>query len=239
MKKILLGVLFLFVAISISSQNYGSDIIYLNNGNIVKGKIIDYLPNISVKILSESGAVYEYKSVEIRKIENGNVIKPEESSRRKYVDYENNETGYWWSAELSGGISAFYDKSNFGLTQFSVVNGYRFNDFIRVGVGIGARYYIDNNKVRRKSNAWSFPIYADFRGNFVPQDLYRVVPYWSVDIGSSIRDGFFFSPTLGIRLGGKRSNMLIGVTYTGQTMNTKWDNSEFVSFFSLKIGYEF
>lgn len=237
MKKILLGIFFLCSA-GLFAQT-GTDVIYLNNGNVVKGQIIDSVPNISVKIKADNGAVYEYKITEIRDIKNGEVLKPEESSRRKYVDYENNDKGYWWAAELSGGPSVFYSKGNMGYTQLAVVNGYRFNDFIRIGVGLGVRYYIENKEVRAKSNPWSFPIYANLRGNFMPQDVRRVVPFWSIDAGAAIRDGFFFSPTLGIRFGGKRSNMIVGISYTGQTMDTKWKSDKMVSLLSAKIGYEF
>lgn len=239
MKRTLLGILFL-CSVGLSAQNRNTDVIYLNNGNIVKGQIIDSVPNVSVKIKADNGAIYEYKTTEIRNIKGNEVIMPEESSRRKYVDYEDNEKGYWWSAELSGGPSIFYDKANMGYTQLAIVNGYRFNDFIRIGIGLGARYYIDNKKVRTKSNTWSFPIYANLRGNFMPQDVRRIVPFWSIDAGGTIRDGFFFSPTLGVRFGGKRSNMLIGISYTGQMMDTKWKSSkEMVSLLSAKIGYEF
>lgn len=238
MKKILLGIFFL-LSVGVFAQNNGSDVIYLNNGNVVQGQIIHSVPNVSVKIKADNGAVYEYKMTEIRQIKNGDVIRPEASSRGKYTDFEDNDKGYWWTAELSGGMSMFSKKSNLGYTQLAVVNGYRFNDFLRVGVGLGVRYYIENDKVRAKSNAWSFPVYADLRGNFMSQDVIRVVPYWSVNAGASIRDGFFFSPTLGVKFGGKRSNMLVGISYTGQTMDTKWESDKMVSLLSLKIGYEF
>ncbi len=238
MKKILLGIFFL-CSVGLSAQNSGETVVYLNNGNVVRGQIIDTGSNTLIKIKADNGAVYEYKKTEIRDIKAGDVITPEESSRRKYVDYEDNDKGFWWAAELSGGPSVFYEKANLGHTQLAIVGGYRFNDFIRAGIGLGARYYIDNKKVRAKSNAWSFPIYANLRGNFMPQDVRRVVPYWSVDVGGTIRDGFFFSPTLGVRFGGKRSNMLVGISYTGQTMDTKWESDKMVSLLSAKIGYEF
>lgn len=238
MKKILLGIFFLCSAV-VFAQNNAETVVYLNNGNIVRGQIINTVPNVRIKIKADNGSVYEYKMTEVREIKSGEVITPEESSRRKYVDYEDNDKGFWWAAELSGGPSVFYEKANMGYSQLAIVGGYRFNDFIRAGVGLGARYYIDNKKVRAKSNAWSFPIYANLRGNFMPQDVRRVVPYWSVDVGATIRDGFFFSPTLGVRFGGKRSNMLVGISYTGQTMDTKWESDKMVSLLSAKIGYEF
>lgn len=238
--KVILGIFLFVFASTVFAQNGNEDVIYLNNGNVVEGKIIDVVPNISVKIRTENGSVYEYKSTEIRQVKNGSVILPEASTRSSYVDYNDQNHGYWWSAELSGGPSVFYDKATFGHTQIAVINGYRFNEFFRAGIGLGIRYYIDNNQVRSKSDAWSFPVYADIRGNFISQDVRRVVPYWSVDMGGAIRDGFFFSPTIGIRAGGKRSNMLVGISYTGQSTNTKWEsNKQLVSFLSAKIGFEF
>ena len=95
--------------------------------------------------------------------------------------------------------------SNFGYTEIDAVAGYRFNEYVRVGLGLGARYYFDNNKVRSTLSEWAFPIFLNVRGNFIPTRYRDVVPYYSFDIGVTVRDGFMLRPTVGLRVGRERS----------------------------------
>ena len=92
------------------------------------------------------------------------------------------------------------------------------------------------------------PIMINFRGNIIPQDYRTVVPYYSVDVGSTITDGFLLRPTLGIRCGERRSAFLLGVSYMLQVMSgyeSKYEPGNLnektlnTSFFGLRIGYEF
>lgn len=68
MKKIL--ILFAFVVISIGAyaQNNLRDVVYLKNGGITKGIIIEQVPNQSLKIQTADGSVFVYKFSEIEKI---------------------------------------------------------------------------------------------------------------------------------------------------------------------------
>ena len=133
------------------------------------------------------------------------------------------------------------DATNAG---FGSVAGYRFNEYVRVGLGLGARYYFDNNKVRSTLSEWAFPIFLNVRGNFIPTRYRDVVPYYSFDIGGTVRDGFMLRPTVGLRVGRERSAFLVGLGYVGQDLSTySRDNlrktRRFVNFITLKLGYEF
>lgn len=165
-------------------------------------------------------------------------------------DYPKYETGFWFSAEALGGYSANVSKGkhNTPFAEVDVYAGYRINEFARVGLGLGGRYYFDPDYLRRVSHNWAMPIMFNVRGNFIPQEYRTVVPYYSVDIGSSITDGFMFRPTIGIRCGERRSAFLLGVTYMMQNMRglkenketLEWDNATLqTSFFALRLGYEF
>ncbi len=65
----MLLVLFLFFVANIALSNETEDIIYLNNGTKVTGKIIKYDLNNGVVIKTEKGTEFEYKMAEIEKIE--------------------------------------------------------------------------------------------------------------------------------------------------------------------------
>jgi len=161
--------------------------------------------------------------------------------------YDENNTGLWVAAEMQGAYSCRLFNSNFGFGEGDVTVGYRFNEFLRVGVGVGARCYFDNDKVRYDDMKWAFPLYGNVRGNFIPAENRNVTPYYSVDCGGTIRDGFMIRPTIGLRIGRDRSAFLVGLGYTGQDLKSfevkeeagKVSKRKFVSFVHLRIGYEF
>ena len=173
---------------------------------------------------------------------------PEVNGREQLQkNYSATETGFWIAAEAVGGYSCRISNSNFALAEIDVTAGYRFCEYLRVGAGFGGRYYFDNDKVRYRSSEWAFPIYANVRGNMIPTDYRTTVPYYSLDIGGTVQDGFMLRPTVGLRIGQKRSAFLLGLTYTGQSLTgfayddegNKYSKNRFVSFISLKLGYEF
>ena len=98
--------------------------------------------------------------------------------------------------------------------------------------------------MRSTLSEWAFPIFLNVRGNFIPTRYRDVVPYYSFDIGVTVRDGFMLRPTVGLRVGRERSAFLVGLGYVGQDLSTySRDNlrktRRFVNFITLKLGYEF
>ena len=172
---------------------------------------------------------------------------PEVNGTNLQHTYSEDNSGFWMSAEAVGGYSCRLYNSNFSFAEVDVTAGYRFNEYVRVGLGFGGRYYFDNDKVRYNGSEWGFPLYANVRGNFMPTQYRTTVPYYSFDLGGTILDGFMMRPTVGLRIGQQRSAFLIGLTYTGQSLKgytwnergTKDPHFKFVSFISLKLGYEF
>jgi len=66
MKKIFLS-LILFQALIVSSQTNMEDVVYLKNGSVIRGMILEIIPNQSVKIKSDRN-IFVYKMDEIEKI---------------------------------------------------------------------------------------------------------------------------------------------------------------------------
>lgn len=159
-------------------------------------------------------------------------------------DYTDNQTGFWMAGEVSTGYSCRLFHSNFGFTELDAVGGYRFSEYLRVGLGVGGRYYFDNDRVRYSPAAWSFPIFANVRGSFIPTQYRSVVPFYSFDIGGTIRDGFMVRPSVGMRIGRERSSFVVSLGYVGQDLTSfsridLGKERKFVSFVTLKLGYEF
>lgn len=287
------------------------DVIYLNNGKIIKGTVTKD-DGTTVEVQS-NGTTLQYKKLEIRKIDKATsaVVMPETPERASYIDYETQKKGWWCAVEIMGGGSVDVEAINnphlYNL-GFSFINGYRFNQFIMIGLGLGFRYYIpDCNEKNRwydglegmygpkdskyeqtavdgkkySGAPWSIPLFIDIRGNLMSNDTRSCVPYWAFDAGFSfsnyfldgtkgiimedgntgvkycggdasnakevLGDGFFFAPTLGVKIGTPRNNLLLGITYMGQILPRWGGNQEagyitslrYTSFMCGKIAYEF
>jgi len=72
MKKIvtfLVFSIFFLVCANVSAQTYGNyrDAVYLKNGSVIKGIIIENIPNVSIKLQTADGSIFIYKYEEIEK----------------------------------------------------------------------------------------------------------------------------------------------------------------------------
>lgn len=249
MKRILLMLVATIVGVvTVAGQNNALDYVFLKNGNVVKGVIESVKDNQTVSIRSTNGELYTYKMVDVNKLAYGETpVIPQEKNNNSYKDYSEFDKGFWYAVELQGGASCHFKKDNVGILELDVVGGYRLSEYLRIGLGLGSRYYFKNEDLRHSDIKWSYPVYLNIRGNIIPCEHRTVIPYYSFDIGGAIRDGMFFRPTIGIRVGEKRSAFLLGLSYMGQSLksfkvsndNTMSPDRIYSSFVTLKVGYEF
>lgn len=157
----------------------------------------------------------------------------------KNMNIAENNTGYWCSIELNGGSTSIENHKNVALVNAEFTNGYRFSQWLKVGAGVGVMYYPNNDNVRDSKNHLSMPLFINARGNILSEEIRRTLPYWSVNLGTSIPDGFFFTPTVGLRVGERRSAFLVGVSYTLRYLKTKPSSISNYSGAMVKLGYEF
>lgn len=250
MKQLLIILLTVITTVSAyATDDY--DCIILNNGTVLNGHVVTDQTKHTVTITTSSGNVYTYPLVEVNKITySETVVTPKTNGNTSYHDYSTYDKGFWGTIEATGGYSCRLGGRNIPMAEIDITGGYRFNEFFRVGIGIGSRYYINSDKLRYSSKDWAFPIYANVRGNFIPTEHRNVVPYYSLDIGAVVHDGFMVRPTLGIRIGQQRSAFLLGISYIGQNIRsydnvvselgiTKTRKNRFTSFVALRVGYEF
>ncbi len=174
------------------------------------------------------------------------IVLPQKPHRAKYVDHTQSETGFWCAAEAEAGSTVMLNHANMQAAQLTYTGGYRFNEYIKVGVGFGAKYYFNNNARRRgNANSCTFPLFFNARGNFLSQADRSMVPYWSVSVGHVFKDGFVFSPSVGLRFGEQRSSWLLGISYSLNHINTDHlevppaTRIETTSSLMLHVGYEF
>lgn len=237
-------VLFAALVSLLSVCAFAQDEVALNNGNVIKGKVLRNDKD-SVIVESVDGKIYGYRAIEVREVASGSSLAmPQDPDRKPYVDFSSQHKGWWCAAELNSG--AMFLPEVAGMEEVAFVNGYRFSEYIRIGVGVAARLtYVMPSQFENVSVA--VPVYFDARGNFISQYSRNYSPYWQVDLGYAFDasnpadaanlSGFFFSPTLGMKIGGWRHNFLVGISYVGQMFNA--GGAKLANAVCLRLSYEF
>ncbi len=149
------------------------------------------------------------------------------------------ETGVWCAVEVGGGATLMENRKNVAIVGATAVVGYRFNQYLKIGAGLGAVYYPNSENARRKDGHLGMPLFVQARGNILSDETRRFVPFWNVTIGSCLPDGAFFTPGLGLRFGEKRSAFTLSVHYTARTLKSYPGVGDSWSGALLKLGYEF
>ncbi len=235
MKKALMSLFIALCATMVAQAETGW--LHLNNGSIVKGDIT--LTDTQVSVVTETGDVYTYPRAEVNKISYSGPNMPAVKRDPNLNDYMEYTRGFWIRGTVSGAYSLFASSRCTPMTEIDIAGGYRVNQYVAAGIGFGYRYYFDNSSIRKDFFKWSVPIYATVTGNIIDMGYHNVVPYYCLDLGGAIRDGFMWRPSIGIRVGKQRSAFLLSATYTGQTLKYRTGSNRYVSFLSLTLGYEY
>ena len=61
-------ILLIFVTTISFSQNNLDEVVYLKNGSVIRGLIIEQIPNQTLKIQTKDGSVFVYNFSEVQKI---------------------------------------------------------------------------------------------------------------------------------------------------------------------------
>lgn len=197
MKKLLLLTSFIVCGLAVASAQDYREVVYLKNGSIIRGIIVEQIPNVSLKIKTTSGDVYDYDIDEVDKIAKEFVEEKAYRSRgyQGYVDIGCSVGLVNWS-----GCNAF---------SLSTSHGYQFNPYLFIGAGIGIDYY-------RELETTMLPIFADLKVNFIKNDI---TPFFRARLGYSLIDGtgVYFNPTIGVDISPDKDwGFLISLGYNMQ-----------------------
>jgi TM2 domain-containing membrane protein YozV len=121
MKTFLLFTLFVcFSFISLAQQRY-EEVVYLKNGSIIRGTVIEQVPNVSLKIQTKDGNVFVYKMEEVEKITKE--LPLNNFSEEYYSNYSGSEKSPALAVLLSAmlpGVGQYY---NGDVVKGVVMNG--------------------------------------------------------------------------------------------------------------------
>jgi len=138
LQKYLMMVLLLMVFFTGYSQDKMEDVVYLKNGSIIRGTIIEQVPNQSIKLKTNDRNVFVFKFEEIEK------IAKEVAQDMDYLD-NFKKNGFINITEICINpgisnvkmhrlISVENNTNGFGI---KTVNGYQFSKHFSTGFGIG------------------------------------------------------------------------------------------------------
>lgn len=261
MKRIMMLCAFLFVTCTfISAQERTVDAVYLKNGSIIKGEVIELIPDSIIKVKTADGSLFVYPSTDVAKVTkeksvnayNRQYQKNNQERNTRYQSYPYKTRGYRGDVELSYLIGAGDYASD--RVELTTSHGYQFNPYIYLGGGLGFQYWND-------LEVFTMPIFTDFRVNFMKG---KIIPNAGVKLGiaAELNDdaaaGGYFNPSVGVKFMLSRKNAInVSLGYTLQTLNRDYsyssggnygygggyayyyyDSGNFNSV-NFKVGYEF
>ena len=198
MKKILFVVL-LAIPTMLFAQHF-EDVVTLRNGSVIRGIIIDRVPNESIRLQTSDGNIFAFSYDEIQTL--GREVGERRDRPIRERSFFNNPRGYMGEVVMGYG--------GFESVSLSVINGFRFFPQLAVGLGIGVQ-----------TLDWVVE-WGVYRGTFVPVFLHlrsdfldrRVSPFIVINSGYCVGDfgGAFGEFILGCSFNvGQRSRMSIGL----------------------------
>ena len=256
MKRIVLSLLLAFGGIVFCMAQEMQEVVYLKNGSIIRGTVIEQVPGKSLKIQTNDGSIFAYEMSEVEKItkEQGTSYRQrggqrvEQGGRQgrngsSILDGNGVQRGYRGFFDIGYTVgTGDWDDTN--RVEFATSHGYQFNPYFYAGLGVGVNYY-------HQAEIWEIPIFADLRVDILNN---WITPYVDFRIGYSVYDatGFYMSPMVGCRFDfGGPVALNFGIGYTMQKMEVDYgyyyrgyyyyadSSKENMGGFSIKLGIEF
>lgn len=225
----------LFVIACIGGVFAQKQVVYLKNGSVIKGEIVEQeYTNQEVKIKTTDGSIFVYKMSEIEKVSVEEKQNPFKDAFLPAPCYK----GF-----LDFGYTIGVGDLGESRVALSMTHGIQFTPYYFLGAGMGFNYY-------HKSALWNMPFYVSSRVNFSKR---KITPFLDLRIGYSAGEvkGLYFSPELGCNFGfGYKAGFSLSVGYELQRVKMYYYESsydyEYLLFLkgicggvSLKLGVNF
>jgi hypothetical protein len=224
------SICFLTVCIFLTLAGLGQsskteDVVYLKNEWVIRGRII-LRDEKGLSIQSGDGSIFHFSNSEIVKT----------TKENRWSNFVYKEKGFSSFTELGPLIAG--KTTSQGVTtaafSFQTINGYKFNQYAFLGLGVGADLYAIQTII---------PIFAGFRGDLTNHGT--VIPYYYANLGyginitqasdqiSEFKGGIQYAAGLGIKIPfNHTAGFLISLGYNYQATsfieqgtNTKVDYS--------------
>jgi hypothetical protein len=241
--RLILFVTFIIIISTIPAaaqkKDKSEDVVYLKNGSIIRGTIVENQPGVLLRIRTEGKSEWVFKYEEIEKI-----TKEEISAPKKEVFTKNKGIYGLFQAGLlmgDGGYNSIVVDMNTNLAI-----GYKFHRLLGVGGAAGIDII---------HNIAFIPLTIDLRGNVLDN---AVTPYYALQTGFSMplnddieskkmSGGFIANPAIGLQISlSKDVAMLLeaGFRYqqyyvTGQNWRGEYDQTITINRYNFRFGFIF
>lgn len=220
MKRILF-ILMVVVSHSLFGQSNYEDVVYLKNGSVIHGMIIEQVPSVSLKIKTHDGNIFVYKIDEIEKITKEEPIittnpvshttEKERQVHKDSFDYNKvSKNGFCYATDMGGLFGVGY--TNMSYFSWQQLFAGRINNRTYLGAGLNVevtnRYsvniYYSANSI--PSHSIMLPLYIGGRYVFLKK---RISPFIEYNAGYGF---WLYSPpaTLKEFIGGPMAKVGIG-----------------------------
>ena len=177
-------VIFVLMSFLTVAQVNIRDIVYLKNGSIIKGDILEVIPNETIKIKTSDGSIFVFRMDEVERTGKDEPPKnPAPVSAVTETDKPNEKlrpmpSGYLFMLRLGPNVQLFNSSSDFSA---GVINAVQVNQYLSLGIGAEATTYVYDEHFN--SSVVIFPIFFDARF-YIPGN--SVQPMFSMQLGYSV-----------------------------------------------------
>ena len=225
--------LFVLVISTMAFVTMAQDVVYLKNGSVIKGSVIEMIPNQSIKIQTADGSLFVYQMNEVDRIERDANAKSKQSNDEDVFEGDYIERGFRGIIDLSSHYGVGDAEDNYLLTA-SFTPGYQITHFLFVGCGAAPTLALYDNKYRDEvETAFILPVYGAIRFDFINA---KVSPFLDIRSGYSITNdckGFYGYAGAGCRI--FRWSLSAGYTYQ-KNESSRVDHFDFIG---IRAGFEF
>lgn len=225
------------------------DVVYLKNGSIIRGLVVELVPDHQVKIATADGSIFVYPVSDVLRME-----KEDDYDfgpfRRRYYRYDNHnplQRRHGYVGMVEGGLNLSLNDGYMGGALYTT-HGAQITDKWFVGVGWGcdgsdehtyssfyadARYFFNKNKSKVDP-------YLEFKLGYV-EDLDDGLDYY--DANNSVYyytegdfSGCYFSPSFGLSFpfGRRKASFLMNLSYVAMFNADRFNNHV-----AFRVGFAF
>ena len=192
----------LFTSLSLSAQDDREDVVYLKDGSIYRGIIVEQMPGVSLKVETIGGNVFNVQISDIIKLTKEKKVMPTpppgQGDRYGYGPdhgYGRGDRYFYHHMRDSSGRYEFHDrkKGYFNTVQFLIenmegggrmVNGYKFGRLGYLGIGIGVDFIFKDMHGNSDYSGVYLPLYLHYGGDILKK---RITPFYSIEVGYAMR----------------------------------------------------
>lgn len=193
--------IFMLVSFIANAQNY-EDVVYLKNGSVIRGVVVEQVPYQTLKIQTKDGNIFVYNFSDIEKM----------TKEMPLATQFNKPKGYFGLVEL-GFASSINGHEPLRISA-TIINGYRVLPQFAIGVGVGIQEYAIDYK------DFTIPIFAHLRSDFLNK---KASPFVAFNIGYNLSvigntndryGGLMMEPSLGVSFNvGSKYRMTAGLGF--------------------------